>query len=84
MPIILVTRNAQTARQSHLHRGIFPFVYEGDKDANWQLDVEARIRHGIDQGKKHGLLRSNEPIVIVQGWKGGLGNTNTIRVLIAP
>ncbi|KAI8577414.1 hypothetical protein K450DRAFT_252319 [Umbelopsis ramanniana AG] len=84
MPIILVTRNEQTARQSHLHRGIFPFVYRGDKDANWQIDVEARIRHGIEQGKKNGLLRSNEPIVIVQGWKGGLGNTNTIRVLIAP
>lgn len=27
VPIIVVTRNAQTARQVHLHRGCFPFHY---------------------------------------------------------
>ena len=27
IPIIVVTRNPQTARQAHLHRGCFPFYY---------------------------------------------------------
>jgi pyruvate kinase len=83
-PIILVTREEQTARQSHLHRGVFPFVYKGDSSAKWDEDVESRIKWGIEQGKAAGLIKSNEPVVIVQGWKGGLGNTNTVRVLIAP
>ncbi|ORX54501.1 pyruvate kinase [Hesseltinella vesiculosa] len=83
-PIVVVTRNAQTARQSHLSRGVFPFVYTGEPDSVWDKDVEGRIRWGIIQGKKFGLLKSNDSVVVVQGWKGGLGNTNTIRVLIAP
>ena len=83
-PIILVTRDEQTARQSHLHRGVFPFVYKGDVAAKWDEDVESRIKWGIQKGKEAGLVKSNEPVVIVQGWKGGLGNTNTVRVLIAP
>ncbi|KAI9300436.1 pyruvate kinase [Cunninghamella echinulata] len=83
-PIIVVTRNEQTARQSHLSRGVFPFVYVGETEKNWDHDVETRIRWGITQGKKYGLLKSNDSVIVVQGWKGGLGNTNTIRVLIAP
>ncbi|ORZ04933.1 pyruvate kinase [Absidia repens] len=83
-PIVVVTRDEQTARQSHLHRGVFPFVYSGEAEKNWDADVENRIRWGIVQGKKFGLLKSNDSVVVVQGWKGGLGNTNTIRVLIAP
>ncbi|ORZ24325.1 pyruvate kinase [Absidia repens] len=83
-PIVVVTRDEQTARQSHLHRGVFPFVYNGEAEKNWDADVENRIRWGIIQGKKFGLIKSNDSVVVVQGWKGGLGNTNTIRVLIAP
>ncbi|KAI8977518.1 pyruvate kinase [Mycotypha africana] len=83
-PIILVTREEQTARQSHLHRGVFPFVYKGEVSSKWDEDVESRIKWGIQQGKEAGLIKSNDPIVIVQGWKGGLGNTNTVRILIAP
>ncbi|KAI8072095.1 pyruvate kinase [Thamnidium elegans] len=69
-PIILVTREEQTARQSHLHRGVFPFVYSGDVASKWDEDVESRIKWGIQQGKKSGLIKSNDPVVIVQGWKG--------------
>ncbi|KAI8073100.1 pyruvate kinase [Gongronella butleri] len=83
-PIVVVTRNAQTARQSHLSRGVFPFVYNEQPDPVWDKDVENRIRWGIIQGKKDGLLKPNDSVVVVQGWKGGLGNTNTIRLLIAP
>ncbi|KAG0167726.1 Pyruvate kinase [Apophysomyces sp. BC1034] len=83
-PIILVSRDERVARQSHLHRGVFPYVYREQTLPEWQEDVEARIKWGIMQGKKYGLLKSNDPVVVVQGWKAGQGNTNAIRVLIAP
>lgn len=83
-PIIVVTRNEETARQSHLHRGVFPFIYRGETQENWQEDVEARIKWGVVKSKQSGLINSNDSIIVVQGWRGGLGNSNTIRILIAP
>ncbi|KAI8149788.1 pyruvate kinase [Fennellomyces sp. T-0311] len=105
-PIIVVTRNPQTARQVHLYRGCFPFHYPkpssaaaarlssgGSASASllspaeiapWQEDVDLRIMWGMEQAIKYGLLRHGEPVVAVQGWKGGLGNTNTLRVLFTP
>lgn len=110
-PIIVITRNPQTARQVHLYRGCFPFHYPKASSkaaggarlaipqttsavssahlspaeyAPWQEDVDARIMWGMEQAIKYGLLKHGEPIVAVQGWKGGLGNTNTLRVLITP
>ncbi|CAG8649232.1 9770_t:CDS:2, partial [Acaulospora colombiana] len=57
-PIITVTRFAQTARQIHLYRGCYPFVYELSKTSNedddqWQYDVEERIRWGIKRAVEH-------------------------------
>ena len=40
--IFLVTRNEQTARQIHLHRGVYPFWYSeprGIASHQWQTDV---------------------------------------------
>lgn len=37
-----VTRNEQTARQIHLHRGVYPFWYaapRGVTSQQWQTDV---------------------------------------------
>lgn len=42
VPIITVTRNQQTARQIHLHRGVYPFWYpepRGIESHQWQTDV---------------------------------------------
>jgi hypothetical protein len=30
------------------------------------------------------LVGRNEAVIAVQGWRGGLGNTNTLRILITP
>ncbi|KAG1027332.1 hypothetical protein G6F26_003520 [Rhizopus arrhizus] len=99
VPIIVITRNPQTARQVHLYRGCFPFVYPkaSSKEATalsasystdylsplnlapWQDDVDARIKWGIEQAIKYGLVGRQESIVVVQGWRGGLGNTNTLH-----
>ncbi|CAG8574906.1 1243_t:CDS:10 [Acaulospora morrowiae] len=90
-PIITVTRVAQTARQIHLYRGCYPFVYEhmelpptDETGDQWQFDVEERIKWGIKRAVELSILKSGDPVIAIQGWKGGLGNTNTIRILQTP
>jgi len=42
-----VTRNEQTARQIHLHRGCYPFWYpepRGIHESQWQKDVGSPVR----------------------------------------
>lgn len=42
-----VTRNEQTARQIHLHRGCYPFWYpepRGIPDSQWQKDVSLLVQ----------------------------------------
>jgi pyruvate kinase len=35
------------------------------------------------QAMKLKVLSKGETVVVVQGWKGGMGNTNTLRVITA-
>lgn len=86
-PIICVTRDAQTARQCHLNRGVYPVFYpepRGIPTAQWQTDVDNRIRYGLKNALAMGIVKPEQTIVAVQGWKGGLGHTNTLRVLSVP
>jgi len=53
-------------------------------DGSWQEDVDERLKWGLDQAIRYNLLQPGQPVVVVQGWKGGLGNTNTLRVIYAP
>lgn len=32
---------------------------------------------------KLGIIKQGDSIVCVQGWRGGMGNTNTIRIVPA-
>jgi len=83
-PIIMVTRNGAAARYSHLYRGVYPFVYPEKKPdfdkVIWQDDVDKRIKWGLDEAIKLGVLEKGDTIVAVQGWRGGLGNTNTLKI----
>merc|ERR1712058_184903 len=40
-------------------------------------------RWGISEAMKLKVLNQGETVVVVQGWKGGMGNTNTLRVIKA-
>lgn len=86
-PILMVTRNAPAARRAHLYRGVYPFQYPEQKPdfsvVVWQEDVDKRLMWGIEEGKKLGLFGKGDVIIAVQGWKGGLGNTNTLRIVTA-
>ncbi|KAI8058517.1 pyruvate kinase [Syncephalis plumigaleata] len=81
VPIITVTRDASAARQCHLHRGCYPFLYTQERRDIWQEDVEARIQWALEMGVKYGLLKRGDSVIAVQGWKGGFGHTNTMRIL---
>ena len=54
-PIITVTRSPSVGRQVHLYRGCYPIVYDNTKIfEDWQEEVDARIKLGIDEGKRMG------------------------------
>lgn len=86
-PIITITRNEQTSRQIHLHRGCYPMFYEAPKptsDEGWQVDVDNRIRYGLARGLELGIVRKNDTIVAIQGWRAGGGSTNTVSLHFFP
>jgi pyruvate kinase len=81
VPIITVTRSLHVARSIHLHRGCYPLHYDQPASENWQEDVDGRIQFAIKHGKAMGLLKGTGSVVAIQGWKGGAGNSNTLRIL---
>jgi len=83
-PIFAVTRDAQRARQLHLHRGVYPIHYLEERHHDWPTDVDNRIRFTINTGKERGFIRGGDNLVVVTGWKQGPGYTNTLRVITAP
>ncbi|KAH6609039.1 pyruvate kinase [Trichoderma cornu-damae] len=86
-PIFMVTRNPTTSRFSHLYRGVYPFLYPEAKPdfetVNWQEDVDKRIKWAVTRAIELGTLAVGDSVVVVQGWKGGMGNTNTLRIVRA-
>lgn len=83
----MVTRNARASRYSHLYRGVYPFHYDVEKPdfktTPWQEDVDNRLKWGINNAIKLGVLKKGDAVICVQGWRGGMGHTNTIRVVPA-
>jgi len=86
-PILMVTRNEKAARYSHLSRGVYPFHFPEKKPdftkADWQEDVDRRLKWGIHNAIKLGVLNEGDVVVCVQGWRGGMGHTNTVRIVPA-
>ncbi|KAJ3575619.1 hypothetical protein NPX13_g3970 [Xylaria arbuscula] len=86
-PIFMITRNPSASRYAHLYRGVYPFLFPEQKPdfntVNWQEDVDKRISWGISNALRLNVLTHGETVVVVQGWRGGMGNTNTIRVVKA-
>lgn len=81
-PIFMVTKDPQIARQSHLHRGIYPLLYPNSRDgSNFQDYVDDRIQWCISEAKKNNMLKKGDTVVCVQGWRGGVGNTNSLRIV---
>jgi len=82
-----VSRSEQTTRQLHLSRGVYPVYYpepRGVPADKWQIDVDNRIRFGLRNALNLGIIKPDATVMAVQGWKGGLGHTNTLRILSVP
>jgi len=87
-PIIGVTRNEEAARQMHLWRGLFPLYVSEPKPSNdlvqgeaWIQDVEQRVKQALENAEALGLCKKGGNVVLVTGWRGGSGNTNTLRII---
>ena len=48
------------------------------------LKVDNRIRFGLRNALGLNIITPGSAIIAVQGWKGGLGHTNTLRILSVP
>ncbi|KAJ1050276.1 hypothetical protein FZC28_6796g3399 [Saccharomyces cerevisiae] len=79
-PIILVTRHARTARIAHLYRGVFPFLYEPKRLDDWGEDVHRRLKFGVEMARSFGMVDNGDTVVSIQGFKGGIGHSNTLRI----
>lgn len=83
----MVTRNARASRYSHLYRGVYPFLFNEPKPdftkMPWQEDVDRRLKWGIKNAIDLGVLNEGDAVICVQGWRGGMGHTNTLRVVPA-
>lgn len=82
-PILAITRNAQTARQAHLYRGIFPVLYTDPKMNEWTADVDRRIWRAVYMAMERSFVKAGDPVVVLTGWKPGSGSTNTMRIITA-
>ena len=74
-------------KYSHLYRGVYPFLFPEKKpdfnEQDWQVDVDGRLKWGIAEAIKLGVLTKGDNVVCVQGWRGGKGHTNTLRIVPA-
>jgi pyruvate kinase len=48
------------------------------------VKVDNRIRFGLRNALALNIITPGSAIIAVQGWKGGLGHTNTLRILTVP
>ncbi|PVV00250.1 hypothetical protein BB560_005375 [Smittium megazygosporum] len=91
-PILALTRSPIIARTAHLSRGCYPIIYnvqiptinaEPVSREVWQMDVDCRIVFGINHAISRGLCKRGDKVIAIQGWRGGIGSTNTMRILTA-
>jgi len=79
-PIIMVTKNAQTARQAHLYRGCSSCVYEAKENGDYMEDRELRINFGIADGQARKFITKGDRVVVILGTNKGHGKPNTFRI----
>lgn len=82
-PIIAVVHKKQVARQCHLWRGLYPYLYEGEfsHTEDWMSEMEKRVTDAIGFGKKKGFIKNGDNVVIITGWRPGAGASNTAAVV---
>ena len=82
-PILVISRDAVTCRQSHLHRGCYPFLVESEAGSDWFKDVESRIKWATDLALERGIAHKGATIVCVHESGPGEGQNNTFKIIEA-
>ncbi|XP_041355957.1 pyruvate kinase PKM-like [Gigantopelta aegis] len=79
--IIAVTRSPSVAKSLHLHRGIYPILYEEEKCDDWAEDIDNRFHKGLVVARQLKVVSPGNIAILVTGWMPGTGSTNTIRTI---
>lgn len=83
VPIIVVSRSAQTCRQSHLVRGSYAFEYPiKKKGSDSEADKQARIDFGVEKCKARGYLTAGDKIIICKGKYSDGSNTSLAEFFV--
>eukprot|EP01134_Creolimax_fragrantissima_P000231 CFRG0231T1 len=82
-PILAVTRDGHVAKLMHLFRGVFPLKYPKEHGGEFQDDVDNRIEWALKEAKAANFVKDGHVVIVIQGWRGGSGNTNTLRIINA-
>ncbi len=85
-PIVCVTTDPITARQSAISRGVYPVLVTERFDPSrhsWLEYTERQLEHAVDVCKTGPIvmLQNNDTCVVIQGWAGGVGHSNTMRLV---
>lgn len=80
-PIIAITTHPEVGRKCWLYRGVFPVIHTKPKMTHWTKDIDSRIRSALDFGLKSNLIRKNDTLIMMTGWRKGRGATNTMRII---
>ncbi|KAJ9643970.1 Pyruvate kinase [Coniosporium tulheliwenetii] len=83
--ILVLTTSGTTARLVSKYRPVCPIIMKKPdfKETPWQEDVDRRLEWGIMNAIKLGVLNKGDAVICVQGWRGGMGHTNTLRIVPA-
>jgi pyruvate kinase len=74
-PILAVTQSARVTRRLCMNWGVIPILY------NEESTDDAKIAHGIEKGRRLGLLRRGDIAIVTSGHSQMTGGTDLIRVM---
>ncbi|VDL41616.1 unnamed protein product [Hymenolepis diminuta] len=78
--VIGIMADINVARYCLAFRGLHPYLFTGEKAAEWSEDIDNRINAGIEYARKTGLVKTGDRIVVVTGSVATSGSTNTIHI----
>jgi len=82
VPIFMITHNDKTGRQGHLSRGVFPLIHDIDQGGDsFQDYVDKRLDWAQEKVKSMAMISTGDEIICVQGYRGGVGNTNNMHII---
>ncbi|KAM7537674.1 hypothetical protein Aperf_G00000065782 [Anoplocephala perfoliata] len=78
--VIGITVDLSVAHYCLAYRGLHPYLYMGERVADWSKDIDNRLNAGIKYARRRGLVKGGDRIVVVTGSVATSGSTNTIHI----